>query len=106
MSFREIDDAFWESIEPYLSPHKPHAGRPCADMSKLMNGICTLLWQVVREKMFPVARDLSQQFIGSISIFVNIVHISENFQWALKQRLRLEENRSISLLYWYKVYSS
>jgi len=43
MSFREIDDAFWESIEPYLSPHKPHAGRPCADMSKLMNGICTLL---------------------------------------------------------------
>ncbi len=39
MSFREIDDVLWESIEPYLPPQKPHTGRPRANMRKLMNGI-------------------------------------------------------------------
>ena len=39
MSFREIDDVLWESIEPYLPPQKSLTGRPRADMRKLMNGI-------------------------------------------------------------------
>ncbi|WP_048136859.1 transposase [Methanosarcina horonobensis] len=39
MSFHEIDDVLWESIEPYLPPQKPHTGRPRANMRKLMNGI-------------------------------------------------------------------
>ena len=39
MSFREIDDALWESIEPYLPPQKQHTGRPRSDMRKLMNSI-------------------------------------------------------------------
>ncbi|HET8687683.1 MAG TPA: transposase [Methanosarcina sp.] len=39
MSFREIDDVLWKSIEPYLPPQKPHTGRPRANMRKLMNGI-------------------------------------------------------------------
>lgn len=39
MSFREIDDVLWNSIEPYLPPQKPHTGRPRANMRKLMNGI-------------------------------------------------------------------
>ena len=39
MSFREIDDVLWESMEPYLPPQKPHTGRPRANMRKLMNGI-------------------------------------------------------------------
>ena len=39
MSFREINDVLWESIEPYLPPQKPLTGRPRADMRKLMNGI-------------------------------------------------------------------
>ncbi len=43
MSFREIDDVLWNSIEPYLPPQKSYTGRPRADMRKLMNGICTLL---------------------------------------------------------------
>lgn len=28
MSFREIYDILWNSIELYLPPHKPHTGRP------------------------------------------------------------------------------
>ena len=39
MSFREIDDVLWESIEPYLPPQKSLTGRPLSDMRKLMNGI-------------------------------------------------------------------
>ena len=39
MSFREIDDALWKSIEPYLPSQKPHTGRPRNDIRKLMNGI-------------------------------------------------------------------
>ena len=39
MSFREIDDVLWESMEPYLPPQKPPTGRPRANMRKLMNGI-------------------------------------------------------------------
>ena len=39
MSFREIDDVLWKSVEPYLPPQKPLTGRPRADMRKLMNGI-------------------------------------------------------------------
>ena len=39
MSFREIDDVLWNSIEPYLPPQKPLTGRPRANMRKLMNGI-------------------------------------------------------------------
>ena len=39
MSFREIDDILWKSIEPYLPPQKPYTGRPRANMRKLMNGI-------------------------------------------------------------------
>ncbi len=39
MSFHEIDDVLWKSIEPYLPPQKPHTGRPHADMRKSMNGI-------------------------------------------------------------------
>lgn len=39
ISFCEIDDVLWESIEPYLPPQKPHTGRPSADLIKLMNGI-------------------------------------------------------------------
>jgi transposase len=39
MSFHEIDDVLWKSIEPYLPPQKSHTGRPRADMSKLINGI-------------------------------------------------------------------
>jgi putative transposase len=39
MSFREIDDVLWESIEPYLPPQKSYTGRPRSDMRKLMNGI-------------------------------------------------------------------
>lgn len=37
MSFHEIDDSLWKSIEPYLPPQKPHTGRPHADMRKLKN---------------------------------------------------------------------
>jgi transposase len=39
MSFHEIDDVLWESIEPYLPPQKSPIGRPRANMRKLMNGI-------------------------------------------------------------------
>jgi putative transposase len=39
MSFREIDDALWKSMEPYLPPQKPHKGRSRANLRKLMNGI-------------------------------------------------------------------
>lgn len=39
MSFHEIDDALWESIEPYLPPHKSYTGRPRANMRKLFNSI-------------------------------------------------------------------
>jgi transposase len=39
MSFHEIDDSLWESIEPYLPPQKPQTGRPRADMRGLINGI-------------------------------------------------------------------
>ncbi|PAV11238.1 transposase [Methanosarcina spelaei] len=39
MSFREIDDVLWESMEPSLPSQKPHTGRPRANMRKLMNGI-------------------------------------------------------------------
>lgn len=39
MSFREIDGILWKSIEPYHPPQKSHAGRPRANMRKLMNGI-------------------------------------------------------------------
>jgi putative transposase len=39
MSFHELDDSLWESIEPYLPPQKPQTGRPRADMRSLMNGI-------------------------------------------------------------------
>ncbi|WP_048050998.1 transposase [Methanosarcina soligelidi] len=39
MSFSEIDDILWESIEPYLPPQKSPIGRPRANMRKLINGI-------------------------------------------------------------------
>jgi putative transposase len=39
MSFHEIDDSLWNSIEPHLPPQKPHTGRPRKDERKLMNGI-------------------------------------------------------------------
>ncbi len=39
MTFHEIDDALWESIEQYLPPQKPYTGRPRSDLRKLMNGI-------------------------------------------------------------------
>jgi putative transposase len=39
MSFHEIDDNLWESIEPYLPPQKPQKGRPRSDLRNLMNGI-------------------------------------------------------------------
>jgi len=39
MSFHEIDDVLWESIEPYLPPQKSPIGRPRANMRKLFNGI-------------------------------------------------------------------
>ncbi|MDW5550966.1 hypothetical protein [Methanosarcina sp.] len=39
MLFREIDDVLWESMEPSLPSQKPHTGRLCANMKKLMNGI-------------------------------------------------------------------
>jgi transposase len=39
MSFHEIDDVLWESIEPYLPPQKLHTGRLRADVGKLINGI-------------------------------------------------------------------
>ena len=55
MSFHEIDDVLWESIEQHLPPQKPHTGRPSSDLRKLMNGIlyvvttgCT--WQDVPRK--------------------------------------------------------
>jgi putative transposase len=55
MSFHEIDDVLWESIEHHLPPQKPHTGRPRSDLRKLMNGIlyvvttgCT--WQDVPSK--------------------------------------------------------
>jgi transposase len=38
MSFRELDDVLWKSIESYLPPPKPHTGRPRANMRKLING--------------------------------------------------------------------
>ena len=47
MSFREIDDVLWESMEPYLPPQKPHTGRPRANMRKLITG-CT--WKDVPRK--------------------------------------------------------
>ena len=37
MSFSEIDDVLWESIEPYLPPQKSPIGRPRANMRKLIN---------------------------------------------------------------------
>jgi putative transposase len=39
MSFHEIDDVLWESIEPYLPPKKSPIGRPRANMRKSFNGI-------------------------------------------------------------------
>jgi putative transposase len=39
MSFHEIDDVLWNSIEPYLPPQKPYTGRPREDERKLLNGI-------------------------------------------------------------------
>jgi transposase len=39
MSFCEIDDVLWESIEPYLPLHKPYTGRPRSNLRKLMNNI-------------------------------------------------------------------
>lgn len=39
MSFHEIDDVLWKSIEHHLPPQKPHTGRPRSDLRKLMNGI-------------------------------------------------------------------
>jgi putative transposase len=39
MSFHEIDDVLWNSIEHHLPPQKPHTGRPRSDLRKLMNGI-------------------------------------------------------------------
>jgi putative transposase len=39
MSFHEIDDFLWESIEPYLPPQKSPIERPRANMRKLFNGI-------------------------------------------------------------------
>jgi len=31
MSFHEIDDVLWNSIEPYLPPQKPNIERPRAN---------------------------------------------------------------------------
>ncbi len=39
MSFHEIGDVLWKSIEPYLPLQKSHTGRPRANMRKLFNGI-------------------------------------------------------------------
>ncbi len=39
MSFHELDDVLWNSIEPYLPPNNPHTGRPHADLRNLMDGI-------------------------------------------------------------------
>jgi transposase len=43
MSFREIDDTLWSSVENYLPPQKPPTGRPRANLRKLMNGIIYVL---------------------------------------------------------------
>ena len=47
MSFREIDDVLWKSIEPYLPPQKPLTGRPRANMRKLMNGILDSIAKII-----------------------------------------------------------
>lgn len=39
MSFHEIDDVLWKSIEHHLPPQKPHTRRPRSDLRKQMNGI-------------------------------------------------------------------
>ena len=43
MSFRKINHVLWGSMAPYLPPQKPHTGRPCTNMRKLMNGILYLV---------------------------------------------------------------
>jgi putative transposase len=75
MSFREIDDILWESIEPYLPPQKPYTVRPRADIRKLMNVILYVVMTGCTWKDVPRGYGSSQQFIDFISIFVNIVLI-------------------------------
>lgn len=75
MSYHEIDDALWESIEPYLPPQKPHTGRPHADMRKLMNGILYVILTGCTWKDVPCCYGLSQQFIDYIFTYVNMAFI-------------------------------
>jgi len=75
MSFREIDDALWESIEPYLPPQKPYTGRPRGDMRKLMNGILYVVMTGCTWKDAPAAMAPSQQYIDFIFICVRMGYI-------------------------------
>lgn len=43
MTFREIDGGLWDIIKKYLSPTKPHIGRPRCDPRQLINGILYVL---------------------------------------------------------------
>ncbi len=59
MSFREIDDVLWKSIEPHIPPQKPSTGRSRTCRRTLINGSILLL-QVVRGKTFLVIMAPSQ----------------------------------------------
>ena len=82
MSFREIDDVLWNSIEPYFPPQKPHTGRPRANMRKLMNGILYVVMTGCTWKEVP--RRYGSK--STVHIVTSVIVATKNFivpHWAV-----------------------
>jgi len=41
--FKEIDDEFWETVQPYFPPQKAKTGMPRANLLNSFNGILYVL---------------------------------------------------------------
>jgi putative transposase len=79
MSFHEIDDVLWKSIEPYLPPQKPLTGRPREDTRKLMNGILYVVMTGCTWKDFPRCNGSKSTF-HRFHLYLCEQDITENFQ--------------------------
>lgn len=79
MSFHKIDDALWESIEPYFPPRKPHTERPHSDMRKLMNGILYVVMTGCTWRNIPNLHGLKST-VHRFHLYLCEHGISEDFQ--------------------------
>ena len=71
MSFRDIDDVLWESIEPYLPLQKQHTGRSRADVRKLTNGILYVVMTDCTWKYVPCRYGSKDPLRNNIGIFLD-----------------------------------